>query len=87
MRLKETRDPCHPRPLLQVTLRNVPFKREYFRTEAGDVVKGRVAAIKHQLAAGHGLEDPDILLLRLGLSGKRFLGILYMSMCSLRDGV
>lgn len=66
-----------------MTLRNVPFKREYFRTEAGDVIKGRVAAIKHQLAAGHGLEDPDILLLRLGLSGdkkkmKRFL-IIYVS--------
>ena len=69
-------DPCHPHLSLQVTLRNVPFKREYFRTEAGDVIKGRVAAIKHQLADGHGLEDPDILLLRLGLSGdemKRFL--------------
>ena len=56
-------------PWSQVTLRNVPFKREYFRTEAAEVIKGRVAAIKHLLAAGRGLEDPDILLLRLGLSG------------------
>ena len=50
-----------------VTLRNVPFKREYFQTEAGLTIKGRVAAIKHLLARGRAAEDSDVLLLRLGL--------------------
>ena len=50
-----------------VTLRNVPFKREYFQTEAGLTIKGRVAAIKHLLELGRAAEDSDVLLLRLGL--------------------
>ena len=50
-----------------VTRRDVPFKREYFQTEAGLTIKGRVAAIKHLLARGRAAEDSDVLLLRLGL--------------------
>ena len=50
-----------------VTRRDVPFKREYFQTEAGLTIKGRVAAIKHLLELGRAAEDSDVLLLRLGL--------------------
>ena len=51
----------------QVTLKNVPFKREYFKTDYGETIKGRVEAIKHLLSMGRGVDDADVLLLRRGL--------------------
>ena len=48
-----------------VTRRDVPFKREYFQTEAGLTIKGRVAAIKHLLELGRAAEARDGLRRRL----------------------
>jgi len=51
----------------QVSLRNVPYSREYFLTDAGDTIKGRVNAIKCLLEAGMSLDDEDVMTMRQGL--------------------
>ena len=51
------------------TLKNVPFKREYFLTDMGVELKGRVTAIRHLIdVKGKDVDDSDVLMLRLGLS-------------------
>ena len=51
----------------QVSLRNVPYSREYFLTDAGDTIKGRVNAIKCLLEAGMSPDDEDVMTMRQGL--------------------